>query len=89
MVESENKDVSFQDLANLAKSVARGENAYVDNVIEWIDSDTNVRCFEHVIDEHIIKKALVRNFEDSYDEDSKILRKMSHDTTLAHVDRIQ
>ena len=63
LVESEEKgeEVSVHDLANLAKSVAGGENVDEDNIIEWIDCDTNDPGFEHVTDEQIVEEALGKN----------------------------
>ena len=80
LVESEEKgeEVSVHDLANLAKSVAGGENVDEDNIIEWIDCDINDPSFEHVTDEQIVEEALGKNLEESDEEDGKIQKKVSH-----------
>ena len=74
------------DLANLAKSVAGGENVDEDNIIEWIDCDTNDPGFEHVTDEQIVEEALGKNLEESDEEDIKAQKNVSQDAALVHVE---
>ena len=87
LVESEKKEeeVSVHDLANLAKSVAGGENVDEGNITEWIDCDSNDPGFEHVTVDQIVEEALGVNLEESDEEDGKVQKKVSHDAALAHV----
>ncbi len=77
LVESAKKveEVSVHDLANLTKSVAGGENVDEDNIVEWIDRNTNDPGFKHVTDEQIVEEALNINLEESDDEEGKVQKK--------------
>ena len=80
------EEVSVHDLTNLTTSVAEGENVDKDNIIEWIECDTNDPGSQNVTDEQTVEEALSKNLEESDEVDGKVQKKVSQDATLAHVE---
>lgn len=55
-------------MANLAKSVNGKDNADEENIVEWINFNTNDTDFEHLADEQILDRALGMVFKESENE---------------------
>ena len=76
------EEVFTSDLANLTNSVLRGENIDEENIIEWINCDTNDPGFEQLIDEQIVNKTKGVGLEESEGEEKPTMQsEMSHDDT--------